>query len=947
MKPATVWLEESGLDPVDAFRLDRKPDSSNMHYDSLYSGDVATYRRNAQCVGLGLHQAVEWTDNRSRTVRERKAKSMRYFKGETTGLVVLQFSHKQAGNSIMDEYVALEPKGCGAGEVTPTDLTLEVYFTQRTAEYNSLLLEDPHNVSLWLEFIAFQDEVLLWDKASGARRKSQMNERKLAIFERALESNSLSVDLLVGHMQLVEGVWEVERVVRRWKDLVFRQPNRPQLWLHYLHFCQSHFSSFTVSSLTALYTKCLSTLTAIQEGTLKSHKPDASTPKYMLAIFILYCNFLRQVGHSERAVACFQALVEFNLCRPAELDNEDLPSKAWLEFFEPFWDSGVPRFGEPEAPGWCNWMKTTQQSGLKLGVVATSLCGKAVEEPDVDAEEVDPEVALVSGLSLPEAWLQLERRRTREEGLPWRPLQEGSEEDCTDPERMVLFDDVSQCTFHLSDPSLQLQLVMAFLHFLGAPSPTPHPLTLTPHHLSSCLENWSEVFSPVIDTLGSLLSTHVEATQCPYHLLGIGCGDEDTGHLANKSKLQLFPSGYFAVVAQRTPSACQFISNVCNQALSLFSSSSAQATIAQVWVQFELSLLVTDLSSSLKPGKELWGRMRTVQRLVKALLRQEEHRNSLPLWNCCAQLEHLLGNSTEATKMFEAVLSEHPNSEKLTPLYRSFCECLMGLLPPLTASSRPPPNNTLALHATMCLVEGKYKVMNDTQIPLARILKARCNYEQTPLVNTPVEWVVCRSYFDYLTRGIKSACNVFNEWTPALTTRLQSLPSHSLEVNTLLYDLELAYHQHCCLILHHSHSHPIQPSMLRSTIEKALSLFPNHGWFLAAYIECEQQSFISGRLRRYFETQAPRAETAIPWLFAVFAELQRHQRLSELNAAGGSREGGEGEPVMGVVHRVRALFSRATESKNGRNCPLLWRMAMAFEVKNLPLVYKQWLNNFG
>ena len=939
MKPATVWLGETGLDPRDAFRLDCKPDSSNMHYDSLYSGDVATYRRNTQCVGLGPHQAVEWTDNRSRTVREKKTKPMRYFKVETAGEVVLHFSRKQAGanrDSSMDEYIALKPTFCGAEEFTPpTDLTLEMYFTQRTARYNRLLLEDPHNVSLWLEFIAFQDEALLWDKTSSVRRKSQTNERKLAIFERALESHPLSVDLLVGHMQLVEGVWDVERVVRRWKDLVFRQPNQPQLWLHYLHFCQSHFSSFTVSSLTALYTKCLSTLTAIQEGTLKSHKPDASTPQYMLAIFILYCNFLRQVGHSERAVACFQALVEFNLCRPAELDTEDLPSKASLEFLETFWDSGVPHFGEPDAPGWCNWMKTTQRSGRKLGEVATSLCGKSTEE--VDADEVDPEVALVSGLSLSEAWLQLECLRTKEEGLPWRPHQEGSEEDCIDPERMVLLDDISQCVFRLSDPSLQFQLVMAFLHFLGAPSPTPHPLTFTPHHLSSCLENWSEVLLPVTDALGCLLSTDMGANQYPYYLLGIGCGDEDVRHLANNSKLQPFPTGYFAMVAKRTPAACNFISNVCNQALSLFSSASAQTTIAQVWVQFELSQLMKDLSSSWKPGKELRGRMRTVQRLVKALLRQEVHRNSLPLWNCCAQLEHLLGNSTEATNIFEAVLSEHPNNEKLTPLYRSFCGCLLGLLPPLTTSSQPPPNNTLALHATMCLAEGKYKVMNDTQIPPARILKARCSYEQTPLVNIPVDWVVCHSYFEYLTRGIKSACNVFDEWTPTLTTRLESLPSHSQEVNTLLYNLETAYHDHCCLILHHSHSHPIQPSILRSTIEKALSIFPNHSWFLAAYIECERQSFISGRLRRYFETQAHRARTAIPWLFAVYAELQRHPRLSELNTA---REGGEGELVMGMVHRVRALFSRAVESMNGRHCPLLWRMAMAFEVRNLPLVYK-------
>ena len=919
----TVWLEESGLDPKDAFRLDCKPDSSNMHYESLYSGDVATYRRNLETIGLGPHQAVEWTDNRSRTMKEKRAKLVRYFKGVAADTVVVQVNRRQPVSDTdlgVEEYIGLELEGCIEG-TPPPELTLELHLTQRTAQYNRMLQEDPHNMPLWLEFIAFQDEVLLWGGGADVqRRKRQVAERKLAIFERALESNPLSVDLLVGHMQQVEEVWEVERVVKRWKDLVFRQPHRPRLWLHYLQFCQSHFAAFTVSSLTALFTKCLSTLTAIQEGTLKSHKPDATTPQYMLAIFVLFCSFLRQAGYSEKAIACFQALVEFNLCCPAELDAEDLPSKARLEFLGTYWDSGVPRFGELGTQGWSNWISVTQDGGASrpsLGVLDSGLCMKTVEE---SAGEVDPEVALVSGLSLPEAWLQLECHRAKEECFPWKALEGESEEECADPERMVLFDDVSPCMFRLSDPSLQLQLVLAFLHFLGAPSPTPPPLTLIPHHLSSSLESWSEVV--LTDTIACLLSTPeiTQANQYPHNLLGMGCCSENTKHLTDMPST----SEYFTMVVQRAPSACNFIANVCNQALALFSSAAAQTTLAQVWVHFELSLLVKDLSSG-KPDKEVRGRVRVVQRLVKALLRLESQRNALPLWNCCALLEYLLGNSAEAIKLFQAVLSQHPNSEKLTLLYHSFCECLLGLLPPLSTPSHSPPHTTLALHTTMCLVEGKYQPMEETQIPPSRILKCRSKFEQTSSVNTPVEWVACHAYFEYLSHGISSACKVFEEWTSTLTTRLQSAPPQ--EADTLLSRLELTYRLHYHLLLHHSRMHPIQPSLLRSTIEQALSFLPNHGWFLAAYIDCEQQSFISGRLRRYFDAQAPKAETAVPWLFAIHAELRRHQRLREF-----SGEEAERELVTGVVHRVRALLSRATESERGRHCPLLWRISMAFEV---------------
>ena len=128
----------------------------------------------------------------------------------------------------------------------------------------------------------------------------------------------------------------------------------------------------------------------------------------------------------------------------------------------------------------------------------------------------------------------------------------------------------------------------------------------------------------------------------------------------------------------------------------------------------ELSLLVKDLSFG-KPDKELRGRIKVVQRLVKALLRLESQRNALPLWNCCALLEHLLSNSAEAIKLFQAVLSQQPNSKKLTFLYHSFCECLLGLVPPLSTPSHFPPHTPLhfaclCMHLRICALPYQSKI---------------------------------------------------------------------------------------------------------------------------------------------------------------------------------------------------------------------------------------------
>ena len=956
LRPETLWIDEAGLEPRDAYHLDSKPDAHNLHYYSLYRGDVASYRRSfgQHCIGLERTEAVEWTDNRSKAPRERKFKQPRYFSKQSataatseTLLHLNQRVEEECAGADEAEFLPLEQ--CRAADDSTqvsSELTPEAYLSQCTARYNRSLLEQPHNISLWLEFIAFQDQAVLWGRppaelpetAMEGRRKSYLAvvERKLAIVDRALESNPLSVELLLRQMALAGEVWEDDRLMRRWKDLVFQQPNKLQLWLSYIEFCQSRFSSFALPSLISLYTKCLSTVSAIQEGTLKSHKPGADTPFFLLAVFTLYCNCLKQAGQTEKAVACFQALIEFNLCCPPELDSQDLPTKARLEFFEAFWDSSVPRFGEEGARGWSSWVNVSQYSssageGPPLGLLETTLyLGQDDSSgPSIEVDSADPELSLIAGLPLQEAWLRLERQRGRKNSLPWRPEpQKGeTEEDCTDPDQLVLFDDISQSLFHVRDPELQLQVVLTFLHFLGAPLPTSPLLLPTPHHISLCLESPCEIFLPSSSTLRNLLSTEHISPLFPHQLTGVGCDQE------------LLASGVLEdILSERTitPSQCSeqtttsgFISRVYNQALSLLSDPAAQTTLAQLWLQRELSRLD-------KPGKMQKQRTKAVQRLVKALLRAEPHRNNLLLWNCCALQEHLLGNPSEAIKLYETVLSQYQlqlasvGQSPLPVLFRCFTECLLGLQP-LCSLSVPTPNVPLALHCLAAMAEGKYTPLPPEKLQMspARVLKIHTLFQQMSGSSSPSpspHQVACHAYFEYLTRGLRSAVAVFDGYLAVLSNKLAPEPSGA---RTSLHNLELTYYLQARLIVHHSQNHPTQPAVLRAVLEAALSLFPDHNWFLAAYIECEHPSFVSGRLRRYFDTHAPKAKTAIPWVFAIAAELQRHRRLREL---------AEGSEEVGGLHRVRALLRRATQCPNGRICPLLWRLFMKFEVTSSVIV---------
>ena len=910
-------------DPVSGYHIDERSDPSNLSYEGLYSGDIASYKRRFECLGLSSDQSITWTDGRSKMKeKQRKTKQLRYFHGDTASQSdkeVIIPSMSVSSNSQAPEFISLKSsEGVQVIEDSSVSFTAQKYVTQCVADYNHRLLHEPHNISLWIEFIAAQDHMLEWARqvGEGLRKKHRaLMERKVAIFEQAIENNPRSVELLVGHMTLLEELWEPGRVLQRWKDLVFHHPNKPRLWLGYIMFCQSQFLSFTTSTLTSLYCKSITTLISIVNGILKSHLPEPDTMASVLQLFSLYCNFLRQVGHTEKAVACYQALIEFNLCSPAQFN--DVSSNERMQFFETFWDSGVPRFGEYGAQGWRNWMTS---NGSSIGLLE----GRSVVKP---VEEENHESTLVSGNDLYKAWLLLEDYRRTHQALPWRPDETcgETEEDCTDPDRVVLFDDVSPILFQISDPSLQLKLVLSFLHFLGAP--TPSPVTALSPHNSTLVESPVEVSQNISHTLDGLLSD-IPSFEHTHQPLGVGDCDGSLCTLTSLSDIgnfltsQLLDPAHLSSVT-RDEQVCSFIHNVCNQSITLYPSDvTSQISIAQVWIAFSLSQLTDDFRGGLnKRSKE---KTKALQKMIKSLLRLEAHRNNLSLWRCCALVEHLVGNYSEAIRVFENVLSQHPSP----PLFLSLCECVMSLKSSL-CSTPPPLNTTLAVHVLLCMCEGKYTLMTDAPLP-SNLLRARTTIERMtasemePNTET-VSSVLGHAYLEYLTRGLDEACKVLGSWIDTATSRMTKEQWNKADV---LPFLKLVYSKQARLIVHHSMTNPVPPALLRRVLEEALHLFPSDSFFLTFFVASEEQSFISGRLRRFFNNVTLKTDTPTLWLYYVTAELARYGRL--VSAGVEITE----ESSLGTVNRIIATLGRAVISESGQHCPLLWRLYMALMVSH-------------
>ena len=655
-----------------------------------------------------------------------------------------------------------------------------------------------------------------------------MSERKVAIFERALESNPASVELLIGYMKLVREFWETEKVVRKWKDIVFHQPHKAQLWLHYIHFCQTSFTSFTVSSQLALYRKCISTLVSILSGSLQSHKPEPDTLDQLLHIVFLYCQFLQQAGHSEKAVACYQALIEFNQCCPHELSQEQFKTR--LEFFETYWDSGCLRFGEQGALGWNNWTSANQRgspNSRKLGLVDVSalleIAESAKREPAVEEEDIDPEVLMIAGQSVPEAWLMLEAHRTQEQCLPWRPDERKgeSEEDCTDPDRLVLFDDVSPTLFDVQDTASQLKLVLGFIQLLGGPIPTA-----TGQLIATSVESLSQISLNFLDNLSCLSDQSIKLLHClgfsslsPSSLREFGL---EVGH-------QLL-STVASNLVMCTPSVHNAIVITINHSLSLFSDAASQTKLVQILLVFLVQQLRSTLMAEPKLSRQTKVRIKAVQKLTKNVLRLEQHRNNVTLWNCCALIEHLLGNLQDSSRLYQSLLTQHPTP--IPQLTCSYCECLLGVQATLIKSQplqSDQEKTTMALHAIVCLTEGKYSTLEGVNVSVARILRARNKFEQSTSSDQDVGVfnILCHCYFEYLTRGLEASCAVFDKWTATKSSEAQTLAHHSPEHTAILHTLEQLFTKQITLVELHSLLHPnTPPKLMRSPAREGTGHVP-------------------------------------------------------------------------------------------------------------------------
>uniref|UniRef100_A0A8C6DMQ0 Nuclear exosome regulator NRDE2 n=1 Tax=Moschus moschiferus TaxID=68415 RepID=A0A8C6DMQ0_MOSMO len=943
-----VWLEDIQALTGETFRMDKKPDPANWEYKSLYRGDIARYKRKGDsCLGLNpKKQCISWEG--TSTERKRSHKQIeRYFTKKSVGLMNVDglavSSQPEAPSSELLSFIPvkgvdgadppatswLNPLGIydqattqwlqGQGpleqESRPPDSQPDregALLKARVEEFNRKVRENPWDTELWMAFVAFQDEVMrspgLYAVEEGEMetRKRSLRlvlEKKLAILERAIESNPSSVDLKLAKLKLCAEFWEPTTLLKEWQKLIFLHPNNTALWQKYLLFCQSQFSTFSVSKIQSLYGKCLSTLSAVRDGSIVSHPELPGTEEAMFALFLQQCHFLRQAGHSEKAVSLFQAMVDFTFFKPDSVKS--LPTKGQVEFFEPFWDSGEPRAGEKGARGWRAWMHQQEWGGW----VAVS--------PDDDDEEPDDEDQEIRDKTPPrwQIWLAAERSRDRRHWRPWRPdkARKQTEEDCEDPERQVLFDDLGQSLIQLSSPDLRFQLVAAFLQFLGVPSGFSPP--------ASCLYLAMDENSIFDNELYD---------EKPLTFLDLSCSGVGCVGCMEPLGGQRWPRG-------PSREGEEFIRNVFHLAMPLFAGGE-RSKLCVSWLRYEITKVIWCLHT--KNKKRLKSQGKNCKKLAKNLLKEPDNRNSFCLWQQYAHLEWLLGNTEDARKVFDAALGT-AGSRGLED--QELCE--LGLLYAALEAELSPPGGGVAparsVHVLTGLTERAPYRPCAGQVSAVHVLKARKAYEHAlqdclgerrgpdpgPLdrCSRLVSLAKCFMLFQYLTVGVDAAGRVYEQVLAGLRGSVSAEGvglEGALEAVTLMHTRLLRFHGRVA-------TYPLAP--LRETLSEALRLYPGNQLLWRVYVQIQSKSHSASRTRRFFHTITKSAKLLEPWLFAIEAERMRKRLVDTVQRVDG-REVHATLPETGLTHRIRALFENAVQSAHGSQCPLLWRMYLNFLV---------------
>ncbi|OCF42136.1 hypothetical protein I317_04107, partial [Kwoniella heveanensis CBS 569] len=558
--------------------------------------------------------------------------------------------------------------------------------------------------------------------------------------------------------------------------------------------------------------------------------------------------------------------------RPATSSHANWFSTIQSEF-EGFWDSEVPRIGETGALGW----------------------GKSMASADPPSADLAKPLQHASGNPF-ERWLEAETHAEKAYALPGRAtdLDPATEDD---PYHVVLFSDIQPLLFAVTAPEVRIQLIYAFLTFLGLPFsppgvPSSSPANADPHLLWSLSHNeaarrafwppqhglkripWQTVGGePMEPERGRGMD---DPFGCP-----VKCWVQDRGTMLGKQG-----SWFKDLDADDLGSLdVELVRNVF-------------ALLRPLVPDPAFTLASFAFESAVSPK-------RTVK-LAKTILSSD--RDNLLLWDGYARIERQRANVSAARTVYVTALQaakatrrDEVKTEDEVDIWASWAE--------MELDSR---DNARCLEVLVLAAgigdDNIAEFVDPQRSPVApspmAMLKAKLHYSTMGIL-TSSSRLLLGMLFAYLTEGIDTARSL-------VVQAYSQQPPSSVEAEESLQMLSKLLYLHA---LHH----PSPPALSRDTLELALRSFSNNTSFLSLYLYGELGGRVYGRVQRLISDLTSSTECGtVVHLWAIWAEAVSARRTF-WDAGGGGAE------------RVRLALDKGVNSAAGRYSAPLWMLYIEFE----------------
>ncbi|KAL1528161.1 hypothetical protein AB1Y20_009522 [Prymnesium parvum] len=768
---------------------------------------------------------------------------------------------------------------------------------ERLRALNEAVRRAPADVAAWKALAEFSGAAA--DGGRGGRKQGAVTERKLTVLRRAVEANPDSVALRSMLLQACDGFLPPEQREHEWEVALAAFPGSIALWSLRLSRFSRTFASFCVSELRALGQKAIFALQRQQQLAVASGAADDEVEalersSLLLALRVAYSE--RAAGFTERGVALLQALIEFNCFCPPPLQAASLERRCAA--FEPFWESEVPRVGQPGARGWEAWRPEQ---------TAEDFAPEAFGAAPLHPEELDA-MASLEGAAPPDepsptrracdAWARREARAARAGFLPV-PAAIYPDVADTDPERVPFFDDLRPFLVVLRRPAALRELALEAACFLSIPGagahvPSSHPLAA----MRAGYAEWPEQLLP---------------SPAP-HLRGGGSGEAAA-----------------AAGAAEGEEMAQFGAQLMLQ-------------LSRVYARDE-EIVYLSMRAAGADG---------VRKTAKALLKlQPAH---LPLWRSYARAEEHLGRPAEAAKVYDSALrlcappAGKAAVSELLPLAYAAAKLQLRLeqedaaagvaarhgaeaaalrllarvwSPELADGAASAPPRTLVLRARVACLET-----------LTAALAAGGARE---LDDSLLYTTLAAALISFLSVGVDAAVEAF-ELTLAAVGDVEGVQRGGLHANGVPQRgppqlrgagsraHEILSEEYIWLLRRHSSTHPMPPGRLRSVIERGLFYFPANSCILTAF--AESRSSTQSRLyRRRLMQDCCRRVPECPQLWLCAVRLELH------SARTATFEGCSVAPEAGAERRARGVLEKALLPSACGGCAALWQEYLHLELR--------------